>query len=90
MHTKYWNMIDFPHHAFHLPGAAGTIPHQTRIIYFFVCHLGFVTVLVVQIMALLALNQLVPHGHCHLSWAKTQQSQHVNGNACWVVIQVYL
>lgn len=67
--NAYWNIINFPHHAFHLPGAAGTIPHQPRIIYFFVCHLGLVTVLVVQIMALLALNQLVPHGHCHLSLA---------------------
>lgn len=59
----------FPHHALHLPGAAGTVPHKAWIIDFFVCHLGLVTVLVVQIVALLALDQLVSHCHCHLSLA---------------------
>lgn len=67
------NIIYFPHHTFHLPGAAGTIPHKPWIIYFFVCHLGLVTVLVVQIMALLALDQLVSHCHCHLSEEHKQQ-----------------
>lgn len=58
--------LDGPHHAFHLPGAAGAIPHKPGVIHFFICHLGFVTVLVIQIMALLALHQLVSHCDCHL------------------------
>lgn len=68
LQSWYWNTIDFPYHTFHLPGAAGTIPHKSWIINFFVCHLGLVTILVVEIMALLAFNQLVSHGHCHLSY----------------------
>lgn len=49
------------HHTLHLPGAAGTVPHQSGVIHVFVCHLGFVTVLVVEVVALLTLDQLVAH-----------------------------
>lgn len=49
------------HHTLHLPGAAGTVPHQSGVIDVFVCHLGFVAVLVVEVMTLLTLNQLVAH-----------------------------
>lgn len=84
----HWENIEkyFAYHAFHLPGAAGTVPHQPWIINFFICHLGLVAVLVVQIMALLALDQLVPHGHRHLSKVKvtTAKSTREHGSACWL------
>lgn len=49
------------HHTLHLPGAASTVPHQSGVIHIFVCHLGFVAVLVVEVVTLLTLNQLVAH-----------------------------
>lgn len=49
------------HHPLHLPGAAGTVPHQPGVIHVFVRHLGFVTVVVVEVVALLTLDQLVAH-----------------------------
>lgn len=50
-----------PYHALHLPGAAGAVPHKPRIVDVFIRHLGLVTVLVVQVVTLLALHQLVSH-----------------------------
>lgn len=58
--------ILFPHHALHLPGAAGAVPHEPWIVHVFVRHLGLVAVLVVQVVALLAFHQLVSHRHRHL------------------------
>lgn len=56
-----------PHHALHLPGAAGAVPNKPRVVHVFIRHLGLVTVLVVQVVTLLAFHQLVSHRHCHLS-----------------------
>lgn len=44
------------YHSLHLPGTAGTIPHKPRIIHFLVCHLRFMAILVIEIMALLTLH----------------------------------
>lgn len=49
------------------------------------------TVLVVEIMALLALNQLVSHGHCHLSADHTSQA-HFHGKVISIglIIVIYV
>lgn len=54
------------YHSLHLSGTAGTVPHKSRIIHFLVCHLRFMAILVVEIMALLTLHQLIPRNNCHL------------------------
>lgn len=50
------SLDSFPHHAFHLPGAASAVPHESGVVNFFIRHLRSMTLLVVEIMTLLALH----------------------------------
>jgi len=65
--------VSVSHHAFHLPGAAGAVPDEARVVRLLVRHLGLVAVLVVQVVALLALHQLVAHGYRHLPGVTAKQ-----------------
>lgn len=81
--NEYGNKMYCSHHALHLPGAACTVPHQSGVVHIFVCHLGFVTVLVVEVVTLLTLNQLVAHWHRHLP--EEHNRLLMDELWCWVV-----